>query len=101
MTEHGDTCYLDPAHHACAVARAARAEGALAEARRVAAEALAASHHGAVAAETLRRVAALREEFTADLETRGQDWHPRARAMVAQVVELLGAALGPEQEEEG
>lgn len=92
--DHHDACYLDPAHHACAVARAARAEGALAEARAVAADALARAQAADGAEATVARVTALYEEFVHDLELRGDDWHPRARAMAAQVVAQLGAALG-------
>lgn len=81
--DHGDTCYLNPDHHVCAVARAARAEGALARVQAAA---------GAEA--TVARVTALYEEFVHDLELRGDDWHPRARNMAEQVVAQLGAALG-------
>ncbi|WP_143831867.1 hypothetical protein [Nocardiopsis sp. CNR-923] len=94
MDHHSDTCHLDPAHYACAIARAAHAEGALDEARRVAAEALAQVHHQVDAEQTLRRVSALRAEFQRDLERKGGDWHPRARAIAEQVITQLGTALG-------
>jgi len=92
--DHGEDCYLDPAHHVCAVARLGRAEGALGEARAVASDALSALRDAGVDEAALARVRALVVEFERDLETVGEDWHPRARSMVAQVVSQLRAALG-------
>ncbi|MFE3461370.1 hypothetical protein ACFXKD_27820 [Nocardiopsis aegyptia] len=94
MAGHTEDCYLDPKHHPCAIARAARAEGALDEARRVAAEALAGVQHAVDAEQTLRRVAALRAEYQQDLDRKGGDWHPRVRTIVEQVISQLGTALG-------
>lgn len=73
--------------------RAARAEGELAEARRVAAEALAAVTDAALDRAALRRVRALLAEMATDVETKGEEWHPRARAMAEQVIAQLAAAL--------
>lgn len=94
MSAHGDDCYLDPEHHVCAVARASRAEGALDEARAVAADALASLREAHTDQATLSRVRALVDEFGRDLEAQGEEWHPRARSLVSQVVSQLQAALG-------
>lgn len=96
MAEHAEDCYLDPAHHVCAVARLGRAEGVLGEARAVASDALGAFRDAGVDQAALARVRALATEFERDLETIGQDWHPRARSLVAQVVSQLRTALGDE-----
>ncbi|MFL1441820.1 hypothetical protein [Nocardiopsis protaetiae] len=93
MAAHDEDCYLDPAHHMCAVARLGRAEGALGEARAVAADALHSLRQAGVDQAALGRVHALVGEFERDLETAGQDWHPRARSLVSQVVAQLRAAL--------
>ncbi|WP_435109392.1 hypothetical protein [Nocardiopsis synnemataformans] len=94
MTEHAEDCYLDAAHHVCAVARAGRAEGALGEARAVAADALASLRDAGVDQAALTRVRALVAEFERDLEVKGEDWHPRARSLAAQIIAQLRAALG-------
>lgn len=96
MAEHSEDCYLDPAHHMCAVARVGRAEGALGEARAVASDALAALRAAGVDEAALSRVRLLIGEFERDLELKGPDWNPRARSLVAQVVAQLRAALGGE-----
>lgn len=93
MAAHGEDCYLSPDHHMCAVARLGRAEGALGEARAVAADALHAARQAGVDQAALGRVHALVAEFERDLELKGDDWHPRARSMVAQVMTQLRAAL--------
>lgn len=91
--QHGEDCYLEPTHHACAVARAARAEGALGEARILAADALARVRDASTAETTVARIRALSAEFEHDLELKGDDWHPRAKSIATQVVTQLRAAL--------
>ncbi|WP_117198977.1 hypothetical protein [Nocardiopsis sp. TNDT3] len=93
MADHTEDCYLDPAHHVCAVARAGRAEGALGEARAVAADALASLRDAGVDQAALTRVHALVTEFERDLEVKGEDWHPRTRSLATQVIAQLRAAL--------
>lgn len=94
MSAHSDTCYLSADHHGCAVARAARAEGALGEARMIASDALGRLRDASAAEDTVGRVTRLLAEFDHDLELKGDDWHPRARAMATMVVAQLRAALG-------
>lgn len=91
---HADDCYLDPAHHMCAVVRAARAEGGLGEARAVATDALAALQQAAADRAMLGRIRSLLEEQERDLDLHGEEWHPRARAMASQIITQMRAALG-------
>lgn len=85
------------AEHLALMERAAYAEGQLAEARHIAAEALAGVTGAALDRATLQRVRLLHAEMSADLELKGEDWHPRARSMATKVVELLGTALSGEE----
>jgi hypothetical protein len=82
----------------------ARAEGERDEARRSAGEAyqrllahevllFQMTESYAVDRERLRRVEQLAAEFEADLQAKGDDWHPRFRRAVELVVEQLGQAI--------
>ncbi|SDI41111.1 hypothetical protein SAMN05421505_14931 [Sinosporangium album] len=104
MSGHAPDCWRDPAHHVCAAAAAARAEGERDEARRAAAEAYQRlAGHEALLIETaanrvadqlaLDRVAGLLAAYRADLETKGIEWHPRFRSAVEKVIDQLGGAL--------
>jgi hypothetical protein len=104
VTEHGPDCWRDPHHHACAVAAMARAEGQRDEARRSMGEAYQRlAGHEALLIETvaaaavdqarLTRAEQLLGEYETDLQTKGEDWHPRFRSAVEKVVDQLGQAL--------
>ena len=93
---HGPECWRDPTHHACTTAAMGHALGERDEARAVAADALARIETLTADAAAAGRVRALVEEYQHDLETKGEDWHPRFRAAVAKVVAQLGDVLGGE-----